>query len=84
MTEQERLKSAPWKRFIEQIAESMESLNVSIDTICLACTDVGVTEKDVQDLINGRSVLSREKRMAIAGSLGISGPYSRQNTSHPT
>ena len=27
--------------------------------------------KDVQDLINGRSVLSREKRMAIAGSLGI-------------
>lgn len=84
MTEQERLKSAPWKRFIEQIAESMESLNVSIDTICLACTDVGVTEKDVQDLINGRSVLSREKRMAIAGSLGISGPYSRRNPSHPT
>lgn len=84
MTEQERLKSAPWKRFIEQIAESMQSLNVSIATICQACTDVGVTETDVDDLINGRSVLSREKRMAIAGSLGISGPYSRRNASLPT
>ena len=84
MTDQERLQSEQWQRFIGEIATAMQSLNVTAATICSACTDVGVTEEDVNALIYGRSVLSREKRMAIAGSLGISGPYSRRNASHPT